>query len=186
MFVFLKKNKSGFTIIELIVVFSVISILSSYLILYNKTSESQIALSLEQSKIINLINQAKSLAISTYLSPNPPCGYGVKINYVVSTYELFSYGQSPNCYSIDINNQADIKTISSNNLPKELQFTQSNDYLDAIFYIPPYPKILIWKNNNLTPIDETSSAYEAKIYLKTKDGSLQKEIKVNIAGQISF
>jgi prepilin-type N-terminal cleavage/methylation domain-containing protein len=189
----IKKQNSGFTIIELIVVFGVISILSSYLILYNKVSQSQIILSLEQAKIIELLNQAKSLSISTYLNANASCGYGVNINYSQpESYELFSYGISgPGCkniQSIDTSSSTYVLIGQKNTLPKELKFNNAtSNYLNTIFYMPPQPKILIWANNNPTPIDENSpNNYDAKIYLKTQDNSLEKIIKVNIMGQISF
>jgi prepilin-type N-terminal cleavage/methylation domain-containing protein len=187
----IKKQNSGFTIIELIVVFGVISILSSYLILYNKVSQSQIVLSLEQAKIIELLNQAKSLSISTYLNANASCGYGVNINYPDRSYELFSYGISgPGCkniQSIDTSSSTYILIGQKNTLPKELKFNNAtSNYLNTIFYMPPQPKILIWQENNPIPINESSTNYEAKIYLQTQDNSLEKIIKVNIMGQISF
>jgi len=189
----IKKQNSGFTIIELIVVFGVISILSSYLILYNKVSQSQIILSLEQAKIIELLNQAKSLSISTYLNTNAPCGYGVNINYSQpESYELFSYGISgPGCkniQSIDTSSSTYVLIGQKNTLPKELKFNKvpNSNYLNTIFYMPPQPKILIWQEDSLTPLNESSTNYEAKIYLQTQDNSLEKIIKVNIMGQISF
>ena len=187
------KNNKGFTIVELIVTFSVITILASYMILYNKTNKSQIILSLEQAKLVDAINTAKSLTLATYVENNSSCGYGVYINYLNNSYEIFKYGQpqQTDCKaiassSIDLSNSSYTK-IKTTNLPKEIVFDNSgSNKLDAIFFIPPDPKTLIWSDGSSFPISENSSNYEADIYLKTKDGSMSKTIKVNVMGQISF
>jgi type II secretory pathway pseudopilin PulG len=184
------KNNKGFTIIELMITFAIIIILSSYIILSNKTNRSQIILSLEQAKIVDALNTAKSLTLSTYIEGNSSCGYGIYINYSNNSYEIFKYGQPPNCGAIassSINSTdpsyTQIKTI---NLPKEVVFDNLKNKLDVIFFIPPDPKTLIWSDGSYFPISENSSNYEANIYLKTKDGSMSKTIKVNIISQISF
>jgi type II secretory pathway pseudopilin PulG len=185
------KNNKGFTIIELMITFAIIIILSSYIILSNKTNRSQIILSLEQAKLVDALNTAKSLTLSTYVEGNSSCGYGVYINYPNNSYEIFKYGQPPNCGAIassSINSTdpsyTQIKTI---NLPKEVVFDNlKNNKLDVIFFIPPDPKTLIWRDNFQNPITENDPNYETNIYLKTKDGSMSKTIKVNIISQISF
>jgi len=187
------KNNKGFTIVELIVTFSVISILASYIILYNKTNKSQIILSLEQAKLVDAINTAKSLTLATYVENNSSCGYGVYINYSNNSYEIFRYGQLPetDCKaiassSIDLSNSYYTK-IKTTNLSKEIIFDNSkNNKLNIIFFIPPDPKTLIWRDDFQNPITENDTNYEANIYLKTKDNLMSKTIKVNVMGQISF
>ena len=187
------KNNKGFTIVVLIVTFSVITILASYMILYNKTNKSQIILSLEQAKLVDAINTAKSLTLATYVENNSSCGYGVYINYLNNSYEIFKYGQPPqtDCKaiassSIDLSNSSYTK-IKTTNLPKEVVFDNlKNNKLDVIFFIPPDPKTLIWRDDFQNPITENDPNYEANIYLKTKGGFMSKTIKVNVMGQISF
>jgi prepilin-type N-terminal cleavage/methylation domain-containing protein len=187
------KNNKGFTVVELIVTIGVIAVLASYLILYNKNSQAQIILSLEQAKLVDALNTAKSLTLSTYIENFSSCGYGVYINYSNNSYEIFKYGQPPNCGAIASSSLSSILSNSSytkiktTNLPKEVVFNNSgSNKLDAIFFIPPDPKILIWRGNSSLPINENDSDYEANIYLKTKDNSMSKTIKINVAGQISF
>ena len=187
------KNNKGFTVVELIVTIGVIAVLAGYLIVYNKNSQAQIILSLEQAKLVGALNIAKSLTLSTYIENFSSCGYGVYINYSNNSYEIFKYGQPPNCGVIASSSLSSILSNSSytkiktTNLPKEVVFDNSgSNKLDAIFFIPPDPKILIWRNSYPTPITENDSNYEANIYLKTKDNSMSKTIKINVAGQISF
>jgi prepilin-type N-terminal cleavage/methylation domain-containing protein len=190
----IKENK-GFTILEIIVTFSVISILASYMILYNKANKAQIVLSLEQAALVGAINTAKSLTLSTYIENNSSCGYGVYIDYQNKSYEIFKYGQIPqtDCGTIASSTLDSIRLsnfytkIKNVKLPKEVIFDSSgNNKLDSIFFIPPDPKVLIWRDNSGLPINELNMNYESYIYLKTTDNSITKKIKINIAGQISF
>jgi len=188
------KNNKGFTIVELIATFSVITILASYMILYNKTNKAQIILSLEQAKLVDALNTAKSLALSTYIENNSSCGYGVYINYQNNSYEIFRYGQPPQTDCKTITSSTITSIISDNTynkiktaaLPTEIIFNSGNYKLDALFFIPPDPKTLIWRSNSNNPISESDPNYESYIYLITKDGSILKKIKISTAGQISF
>jgi prepilin-type N-terminal cleavage/methylation domain-containing protein len=187
------KNNKGFTVVELIVTIGVIAVLAGYLIVYNKNSQAQIILSLEQAKLVDALNTAKSLTLSTYIENFSSCGYGIYINYSNNSYEIFRYGQPPNCEAIASSSLGSILSNSSYtkiktiNLPKEVVFnTSGSNKLDAMFFIPPDPKILIWRDGSPNPITENAQNYETYIYLKTKDNSMSKTIKINVAGQISF
>jgi prepilin-type N-terminal cleavage/methylation domain-containing protein len=188
------KNNKGFTIVELIVTFSVITILASYMILYNKTNKSQIILSLEQAKLVDALNTAKSLTLSTYVENNSSCGYGVYINNY-NTYTLFKYGNPSisNC-SEQINTSTPLNTVTGNwiviktfTLDKNIEFNSNiSKTLHMIFFVPPDPKIFIWRDGDEKPITETNNDPETYIELQIKDKSISKTIKVNVMGQISF
>jgi prepilin-type N-terminal cleavage/methylation domain-containing protein len=189
---FLKNKFKGFTIIELMVVFFIISLISSFLILYNKTSSSQIILSLETVKLVEALNKTKALSLSTYIQSGAGCGYGINIDYNNNSYSLFKYGSPTlpnNCQSIassSINQQDPTYVeIEKNFLSQEVKFEKKTDYLDAIFFVPPDPIILIWKNGGSLPTQEAQGD-QSLIYLSTKNNSLEKIIKLNIAGQISY
>lgn len=188
-----KVKTNGFTLIEIIVVLGVISLLTSYLILYNKISTAQIQLSLNQAELIDTINKAKALTMSTYISGEAPCGYGVIIKYNSQSYALFKYGSSTqtqfcqNIASSSINtNDPTYIEIEPHNLSSHVLFKKYQNYMNIIFFIPPNPQIVIWKEDSGLPIKESDTSYESYIYLETKDGSFKKTIKVNVAGQISF
>lgn len=186
------KRQNGFTIFELIIVFAVITILASFLILYNKINNAQIMLSLEIAKLVDSINKAKSLSISTYIGERKSCGYGININYQTNSYVLFKYG-SPNqngcanisSSSIDSNNST-YTEVEKNTLPPNINFERLSNHLNTIFFMPPEPKILIWKNESSLPISENDPNYESRIHLTTKDNSFKKQIVLNVAGQISY
>ncbi|MCS6789117.1 MAG: prepilin-type N-terminal cleavage/methylation domain-containing protein [Patescibacteria group bacterium] len=191
----LKINNKGFTIVELIVVFAITTALASFLIIYNKANNNQILLSLETAKLVDLINKAKSLSISTYTGKGLTCGYGIYIDYGTNNYTLFKYGspassnECNNIQSLNINNILTNQTyyeLEKNYLPQNHKFEQNNDFLNMIFFIPPDPRVLIWKNNNALPKTENDPDYESNIYLSTKDNSFKKIINLNVAGQISF
>ncbi len=88
-------NKKGFTLIEILIVLAITAVLSSLAIVYTHVGQNQISLSIEESKIAQLILEAKQLSIATYGSNNATCAYGVAFNYAnsaaSSTYSLFAY-----------------------------------------------------------------------------------------------
>lgn len=191
--IFKKKNKvGGFTLIEIIVILGIISLLTSYLIVYNKINTNQIQLTIDQSALVETINKAKVLSMSTYISGGAPCGYGVIIKYPQS-YALFKYGSSTQIQfcqnitssSINITDPTYIE-IEKYNLSSNILFEQRQSYMNIIFFIPPIPQVLIWKDGSGYAIKESDVNFESYIYLTTQDGSFKKTIKVNVAGQISF
>src|SRR3989344_3199887 len=85
------RLRRAFTLIEILVVISVITMLSAFVLTYNATSRNQVALRIEQAELVQTISRAKSLALATYNKPEVPCGYGVYINYSENNYAIFSY-----------------------------------------------------------------------------------------------
>ncbi len=175
------RHESGFTLIEVIVVISIITILSGYLLLYTGRSRGQIALSVEEAKLAQVISRSKALAISTYGVSQAPCGYGVNMQYGVGTYTLYSYSV-PDCTMIPaidatIPGYVKLQTFS---LPKNIIFEDGATKLDAILFVPPDPQTMLWSGGILL----TNSP--GNIYLKTQDGASHASVSINPAGQISF
>jgi prepilin-type N-terminal cleavage/methylation domain-containing protein len=88
-------DKKGFTLIEILIVLGITAVLSSLAIVYTHVGQNQISLSIEESKIAQLILEAKELSVATYSSNGATCAYGVAFNYASpaasSTYSLFAY-----------------------------------------------------------------------------------------------
>jgi len=184
----------GFTLIELLVVIAVTVMLSSYLVSYNRSSQRQIILYVEQQKIANLIFKAKSLAIESFIKTEEGnCGYGLAVNYSARNYSIFYYATSTvsdqpklvQCSEIKKNgaNLDQIRTLSdTTSLNSNLVF-KSPEPTDALYYVlfvPPDPQtIIVDKNGDLLSDPGT-------IYLQTGDGSAQAVVTVNLAGQVNF
>jgi len=91
---FYKKNSkkdnriftTGFTLVETLVVISIMMLLTTTLIAYTRSSGKQIALSTEQAKLIGMLNRAKSLALQRDTAEQF-CAYGIRFN-PPSTYEI--------------------------------------------------------------------------------------------------
>ncbi len=84
-------DRKGFTLIEILIVLAITAVLSGLAIVYTHVGQNQISLSIEESKVAQLILEAKELSIATYSSNGDTCAYGVAFYYSSSTYSLFSY-----------------------------------------------------------------------------------------------
>lgn len=179
--------RRGFTLIELLVVVVITTALSSFLILYNHTSRQQIALSVDEAKLAQVIFRAKSLALSSYREPSSDiCGYGVHIDYGAGKYALFSYTKQAGveCEDITSIDFALEQQMSLFSLNKELVFLSpppgGGNRIDDVLFIPPQP--VTFMNSGGTFLSSGSG----KIALGTEDGSANAIITVNSAGLITF
>ena len=176
------NSKSGITIVEILVTISVMAILSSILIIYNRTAERQLILFKEQARLVSTLNRAKGLAMALFREIPPiPCGYGVHISSAASTYLIFrnlpdaggKCDNSDNEWSGPGENFGDVIQID-----KAVEIDSASTTLQDVFFIPPDPKTII---NNIT------STIEAEVVIKIKGsiGSNRKVIKVNKAVHIT-
>ena len=85
------RSRSGFTLIEVLIVIAISAMLAGIAIGYSGVGRNQTALSVEETKISQFILQARTLAIATYGNTNGVCGYGVSFNPTTQTYSLFAY-----------------------------------------------------------------------------------------------
>lgn len=171
--------RSGYTLIELIIVIGITGMLSAMVILYGSVGREQIALSVEAVKIVQAISRAKSLALATYADPSSPCGFGVNFDYSGKKYTIRSYNTFPSCESvggISSSNQ-----ISEFTLSEGVNWQQGAERIDDVIFIPPDPRVYIFSNGSLI-----SSGVSGKIYLTTTRGGASRTIKVNSAGQITL
>ena len=179
--------RRGFTLIELLVVLVVTSGLSAFLIIYNHASRQQVALYVEEAKLVQVISRAKSLSLSTYREESSEiCGYGIHIDYVNNRYVLFSYKKPENTgckkiTSIDLDAEAQLSQYSLN---KDIVFIspppRGGDKIDDIIFVPPDPTTLM--NSGVSFI---SNGF-GNIALGTQDGSAVVVVTVSSAGQIAF
>lgn len=210
----MRKNNSGFTLVEILVVLAITAVLSGLAIVYSHVGQNQVALSVEESKVAQLILEAKELSIATYSTNVATCGYGVHFNYAgtSSTYSLFEYnsaspapgGGREICPSI----ASTTNPSNGNGIEQYEQEYESGSYnlfmapgvtlknggaasntIQDILFYPPNPCTLISLDAKTFLDNCTGSAgppAESYVYLATVDGSEARAISVSPAGQVSL
>lgn len=181
--------RSGFTLVEVLVVIGVTSLLASLIVTYTSDSRDQVALAIEQAKLAQTVSRAKSLALATYgrreaggSSSVIPCGYGVSINYDTHAYALFSYPPGE-CRSIP---RIDPQIVAENivdaiTLPRNVRFRSPGpESASEILFVPPDPTTFIWNAG-----DNATSTF-GKIIMNPPGGSPSRAVEVGIGGQITF
>ncbi len=205
-------DEKGFTLVEVLVVLAITVVLSGIAIGYSHVGQNQISLSIEESKVAQLILEAKELSIATYSQNSATCAYGVRFDFATSSYSLFEYdsatttgaGVRPTCPSIastsqqvnmgaiqryesgswQVHTAAGVTLVSSTN-------PVASATIQYVLFYPPDPCTLISLDgqtfqsacNSGTNNDPPS---EANVYLSTSDGSLTRTITINPAGQVSL
>jgi prepilin-type N-terminal cleavage/methylation domain-containing protein len=142
--------KSGFTLIETLVVLAITILLSTMLIGYTRGSNTKLPLYIDRATVVGVIQRAKNFALEKYKSDlnssSKICAYGV--HFVVNTPSYFIYSQrtnndcsllntNPNCY-LYIENQNSCSAFSV----KEQSFSLlNNNFFSSasdVYFIPPY------------------------------------------------
>ncbi len=181
------NRRSGFTLVEVMVVLAVTAMLSTLILVYNASTRETLRLFTEKARVAQLILRAKSLALSTYTEGGVTrCGYGVRLNRSAGTYDLVSY--SPPSCAVRDRIDTDVATfetvqLSSFTLPPTLEFENKNDGHDVsyIMFIPPDPAVLIGLEDG-----SLVSNGSGNIAMKIKGQKTDAIVKINAAGQVTF
>lgn len=183
------SRRSGFTLVEVMVVLAVTMMLSAVILVYNSSTRDTLLLFTEKARVAQLILRAKSLALSTYTGggeAEAPCGYGVRIDHDAGVYALVSYSP-PDCrVRTSVDTQASsfqVAELSSFTLPRMLEFRNVGNGQDTsyIVFIPPDPAVLIAEEGG-------SLIYNGlgKIRLGIRGKETDAIVSVNAAGQITY
>ena len=166
-------NSRGFTILETLVVVSIIVLLSSVLILYSRTGENQVVLFRDQSRLITGLNRAKSLSVQAFNASGLSCSFGVHFSKTENAFLIFR-DLATDCQNADHIYSGVDELFENYQLSSRIQFGEIT--LTDIVFIPPDPEILI---------DNDSSKIEATVALETLNGNASLTVKVNNVGQIT-
>lgn len=171
-------TRRGYTILELLVVVGISALLSTLILTYGSGGRQQVAISIELTKVAQVISRAKSLAIATFNDPTA-CGYGVHFDYAAREYYLAAYEALPSCRAIA--SVSNIRRLEERiRLPSEVEFGEGAARAEDIFFVPPDPRTYSVIGGGL--FGNTA----ANIYLRTRDGVVTRTISVNPSGQINF
>lgn len=201
-------DNKGFTLIEILIVLGIMALLTTMAVIYTQAGQNQIALSIEESKVAQLILEARELSIATYSTNSRACAYGVYFDYPSSTYSLFEYNSAvssaqyagrPVCPSI-------ASTTATDGLEEAIDAGDLGEYangswqvhtaqgvvlddlgaasgtLQAVLFYPPDPFTLV-STDGATFLYPAPTAY---VYLSTTDGSASRTITVNPVGQVNL
>lgn len=194
--------------IELLVVIAITAMLSSIAIIYSHVGQNQISLSIESSKIGELILQAKELSIATYSQAQNTCAYGVHFDYPDQEYSLFEYNLTSSGFCPSIASTTQLGAMMSVGAPQEEEYaagswdvhvargvvmldptsTPASDTIEDILFYPPNPFTFINLIGTATSGQGTFTENPApgNIYLRTSDGSESHTITVNSSGEVNL
>lgn len=164
----------GFTLIETLVVLGILTLMTSMLVLYNRTGERQIVLLREKARLISTIFRAKSLALNTLIEDEPACGYGVHADqkgYFIYRDKAIACRTSDHVYTESADEMVAGSLV---HLDAGLSFSEGT--LADIVFVPPHPKVFLNGGQGLG---------EGAMTLEMSGGKSSVTIQVNHAGQIS-
>ena len=189
-----RASRRGFTLIELLIVVGISAMLSAIAIGYSSVGRNEVSLSVEATKISQIIFQAQALSISTYGNGVGTCAYGVSFNIPAQTYSLFAYrptGAPPCPTATHLGGAIAVgdmqtSTLGTSNISISngvvLWAGPGNDSLGLVMFYPPVPQTFLSHDGTTFLV----GGQTLKVYLKTLDGATQQVISVSPAGQVSF
>ncbi len=172
------KPLAGFTLIEMLITISIISILLSSMVSSSSLGRREFILTSSQQQLRAIISRAKSLSLSTALSTlGTICGYGVRIDKDSKTAFIFrDLKISANCPGDNIYSAGGSEKLGGSlneiKLDNSLSFSGNTD----VVFIPPDPTTIINGDPNSLPVE---------IVIKAGDNNIRKII-INKAGLIDL
>lgn len=181
----------GFTLIELLTIIGIMAVLSAILFGSQYAIREQIFLFQDQSKISNLINEAKNLTLGAFQRERDVCGYGVSfesINNGVDNWVVLykdKKGTDSNCiegHKHEYNSDVDEKISESS---FELNKTEKFSFIDGVskyavvFNAPSLTAFLTKNDENILSTDNN-----IVISLQAIKSGVELKIKINQFGQV--
>ncbi len=169
-----KKLGGGFTLIETLVVISIMMIISTMLLTFTNSSQTQIALSTSQATLAGVLTQAKALTLAKWTeTSNPaelPCGFGVHFDPAGSALVIYQDSRVLPPSSCDTQSHNYVsgssREIQTVKLDPRIEFV---DTQGDIAFTAPYLKTSGWRT----------------ITLKVKNGTQKASVEVTEGGSIT-
>jgi prepilin-type N-terminal cleavage/methylation domain-containing protein len=181
------SRRSGFTLVEVMVVLAVTAMLCAVILIYNASTRETLRLFTEKARVAQLILRSKSLALSTYTGTgDAPCGYGVRIDRAARAYAIVAY-RPPDCrIRSAVDTQAssfDVAEQSSFTLTPSLEFRNIGNGQDLayVIFIAPDPVVLVADENGALI---TNGLGKVRMGIRGKESDAI--VSVNAAGQITY
>lgn len=145
-------NQKGFSLIELMIVISIVGIASSIVITQYSSKRNSKALFLGAKQVVNDVRMAQNYAFGTldFGGVNPSGGYGIRFSEDSNSYIIF--GDKSVAPAIPNKEYDAGENFQTMNLPDSVKVTSlkigaiSHNNVDVIF-TPPYGEVYIDKNN---------------------------------------
>jgi len=186
------KNKNGFSLIELLVVISIIGLMSSVMVANYRSGQRSSDLNAAAQKMVSNIRLAQHYAMGLKDSGigDETIGWGVFIDKSTNSYIIFAdIIETPNHNKNRLYDNGSGSSVDEKYLSVSLSANISIDSIsfggNEINYVfqPPRPKITICDHNASCP--ESGDDSEAEIILKNKVGQTRK-IKINKFGLVEI
>ncbi len=169
----------GFTLIEVLIVISIMSLLSGFLIVYTRGSENQIKILKDKAGFLGALYRSRSFSLRTIQTTPPECGYGVYImderRYVLwrDTATKADCSDANKRYD---SSAEDFEPVMS--LAQGIKFgnVNSGDFMKSVLFVPPDP--------SLVTEPEIVPGGNLRATISTLDGLSVAEIRINRYGQI--
>lgn len=180
------SRRTGFTLVEVMVVMSVTAMLSALILVYNASTRETLRLFTEKARVAQLILRSKSLALSTYTDGGEtPCGYGVRFDLTAGKYDLVAYRPTSCRDRSRVNVDPEVfETVQSSafELPPTLEFAQEETRgASYVLFIAPDPTVLVARQDG-SLIDNGSG----QLTLQIKGRETSATVSINAAGQVTF
>jgi len=169
--VFKSNLKKGFTLMELLVVISIISITAAILVINQDTSTSDVNLLNAKSALITNINKAKEMALS---------GVGANVGDEYYGIGIWFPNANGTEYYIYRNKDTDFKYSSADEilekvvLPKGIKYARSNQ-CSGVLFSPPTPVV---------NIINCSPSQTFKVNILKESGGTAHTVTVNKSGLV--
>ena len=145
-----KTMNKGFTLVEMVVVMSVMALISGIVLSYNRTNEKRLLLFSNQAEIIGVLQRAKSFALEKRITgtDKPVCAFGVNFEKprMMVIFQDLPDGGGDKCVSdgsdnfnkqYDENNGEEVETVNLNEGVEFESFSLIGSSSTVVFE-PPY------------------------------------------------